>query len=72
MQATQLKDAGCEKTGELERYEITIEANPDRWRGGFAWSVSLGDEEVRCGLEFSRRLAQQNAHKCVTNLRSTN
>ncbi|GGX10714.1 hypothetical protein [Undibacterium macrobrachii] len=53
---------------DLNCYEINVEQNPDRWRGGFVWSVSLGTEELGNGLEFSRRLAQQKADEYMTNL----
>jgi hypothetical protein len=49
-------------------YEITIEPSPDTWRGGFMWSVSLGSEELDCGLEYSRRLAESTANKYVSAL----
>lgn len=49
-------------------YEITIDPNPDTWRGGFIWSVSLRDEELDCGLEYSTRLAESAANKYVSAL----
>ena len=54
-----------EGTTDRGEYEITIEANPDHWRGGFVWSVSFGDEEVGCGLEFTRQIARDVAKKQV-------
>ncbi|WP_212676574.1 hypothetical protein [Undibacterium fentianense] len=52
----------------INSYEITIDPNPDTWRGGFIWSVSLRDEELDCGLEYSRRLAERVANKYVNAL----
>lgn len=49
----------------FDSYEITIDPNPDTWRGGFIWSVSLRDEELECGLEYSRRLAESAANRYV-------
>lgn len=31
---------------EYKGYTITVEPNPDHYRGGFAWSVSLGADEI--------------------------
>jgi hypothetical protein len=53
---------------EINAYEISIEPNADSWRGGFAWSVSLGDQELECGLEVSRRFAERAANKYVKSL----
>ncbi len=54
-----------ERNTQQKEYEITIESNPDHWRGGFVWSVSFGDEEVGCGLEFSHRLAARSANQFI-------
>ncbi len=54
-----------ERNTQQEEYEITIESNPDHWRGGFVWSVSFGDEEVGCGLKFTRKIARDVAKKQV-------
>ncbi|MBC3873101.1 hypothetical protein [Undibacterium flavidum] len=72
MQNTQSQESGHQQAMNFDNYEINIEKNPDRWRGGFVWSVSLGDDEVECGLEFSRRLAEQSANYCVSNLSNIN
>jgi dsRNA-specific ribonuclease len=68
MQTTQLKEEGGKKAKELISYEITIEENPDNWRGGFEWSVSMGDEVIGSGLEFSRKLAEEAANGRVFQL----
>lgn len=33
-------------------YVIYIERNPDRFRGGFEWSVCFDNEEIQSGLAF--------------------
>lgn len=55
----------CEETTQQEEYEITIEANPDHWRGGFVWSVSFGYEEVGCGLSTTRKFADDTARQFI-------
>jgi hypothetical protein len=45
----------------FDDYEIAIEANPDRWRGGLVWAVCFDDEELVSGLEFSHKLAKDVA-----------
>ena len=49
----------------LSGFEITIEPNPDTWRGGFIWSVSLGNQELDCGIERSRRIAENAANAFI-------
>jgi len=46
-------------------FDIFIEPNPDIWRGGFQWSVSIGNEELECGLEFSGSLALEAAKRFI-------
>jgi hypothetical protein len=53
---------------ELGDCEIVVEPNADTYRGGFAWSVSLGDQELECGLEVSRRFAERAANKYAKSL----
>lgn len=51
MKLVQVNDGNRVSESDLGIYEISIEPNADSWRGGFAWSVSLGDQELGCGLE---------------------
>lgn len=37
---------------EVNGFTIYIEDNPDRWRGGFSWSVCKDGIEFDSGLEF--------------------
>lgn len=46
-------------------FDIFVEPNPDSWRGGFQWSVSIDNEELECGLEFSRSLALDTAKRFI-------
>ena len=46
-------------------FDIFVEPNPDNWRGGFQWSVSQGNEELECGLEFSGSLALETARNFI-------
>lgn len=70
MRAIKLKEAGTSQIIEMADCEIHIEANPDTWRGGYVWSVCLGDVELDSGLEFSFCLAQSSAEKCISGLQS--
>lgn len=47
-------------------YVIYIEENPDRYRGGFAWSVSKEDEEITMNLAFSPEDALVGAKLFIT------
>lgn len=45
---------------------IWIEPNPERFRGGYVWSVSRrGQIELDCGLSFTPESAQSDAKKVV-------
>ena len=57
-----------ETATKFDQYEIIIEPNPDHWRGGFAWSVGIDTEELGSGLEFSEKLARQEAQSFIINL----
>lgn len=46
-------------------FDIFVEPNSDNWRGGFQWSVSIDNEELECGLEFSRSLALYAAKRFI-------
>jgi hypothetical protein len=37
----------------FERYQIHIVNNPDRYRGGYEWSVSKDNEMLDSGLAFN-------------------
>lgn len=37
---------------EVNGFTIYIEDNPDRWRGGYSWSVCKNGVELGLGLEF--------------------
>lgn len=65
MRAINSKETDTSQTIEMVEYEIHIEANPDTWRGGYVWSVCLKDVELDSGLEFSLRLAELAAAKCL-------
>jgi hypothetical protein len=68
MKLVQVNDGNRVSESDLAIYEISIEPNADTWRGGFAWTVSLGDQELECGLEASRRFADRAANKYVKSL----
>lgn len=51
-------------------HEIFIEPNPDRYRGGSAWSVSKDDLEIDCGLEPSPAEALAAAYAAIEKLES--
>jgi len=50
------------------QYEIDIQSNPDRWRGGFQWVISKAGFELDCGLAFSENDALQDAQQSITKL----
>ena len=45
--------------------EIYIEPNPDRYRGGFAWSVCRDKNEFDTGLAFTKNDALAEARKAI-------
>jgi len=49
-------------------FMIFIEPNPDRYRGGFEWSVCENNIELECGLDFSVGDALSAAKKSWTTL----
>lgn len=49
-------------------YEIFIEPNPDKYRGGFAWSVSKDECELDCGLAPSMDSAIAESHIAIDKL----
>ena len=48
--------------------EIYIEANPDRYRGGFTWSVCRDENELDTGLAFTKNDALAEARKAIEEL----
>ncbi|WP_019677528.1 hypothetical protein [Arsukibacterium perlucidum] len=46
---------------EVNGFTIYIEENPDRWCGGYIWSVCQGEAEVSSGFEFTIKSALQAA-----------
>ena len=46
---------------EINGFTIYIEDNPDRWRGGYSWSVCKDEVEFDSGLEFNTADALQAA-----------
>jgi hypothetical protein len=44
---------------------IWIEPDPDHFRGGYVWSVSLNQTELDCGLSYSPESARSDAEKVV-------
>lgn len=61
-----------ETATKFDDYEITIEANPDRWRGGYVWSVSFDNEELESGLASSKKFARLEAQSFIINLLGAN
>ena len=55
----------------LKGYEIFIEENPDRYRGGFTWSISKDDNEIDCGTSFELENAISEAHARINALATT-
>ena len=51
----------------LGDYTIYIDENPDRWTGGYFWSVCHNDEEVVSGLDFCILVSRMNAHQIFKN-----
>ncbi len=48
--------------------EIYIEANPDHYRGGFAWSVCRDESELDCGLALTEDEAMAEAQRAIATL----
>ncbi len=51
-------------------YEIYIEKNKDRYRGGFEWFVCKDENELNVGLGFSTNDALTAARKFVDSVRT--
>jgi hypothetical protein len=51
-------------------FNIYIEPNQDQCREGFYWSISRGDEEYDCGLDFEVLQALEAAYKAIEKLTS--
>jgi len=54
---------------EFEGYEIYIEDNPDRYRGGYEWSVCKDDEMLDSDLAFSIESAISEAKDSILALK---
>lgn len=48
--------------------EIYIEANPDHYRGGFAWSLCREENELDCGLALTENEAMAEAQRAIEEL----
>ncbi|MFZ6799325.1 hypothetical protein [Undibacterium sp. Di24W] len=48
--------------------EIYIKANPDHYRGGFAWSVCRDENELDCGLALTENEAMAEAQRAIEEL----
>lgn len=50
---------------EIKGFTIYIEDNPDRWRGGYSWSVCKDRVEFDSGLAFDVADALKQAYSCT-------
>ncbi|MBB5186680.1 hypothetical protein HNQ57_000941 [Zhongshania antarctica] len=50
------------------RFEIHIDANPDRWRGGFQWAITNSGIEFDCGLSFTEEDAVNDAQQRIAEI----
>ncbi|WP_240220705.1 hypothetical protein [Rheinheimera hassiensis] len=48
---------------EVNGFTIYIEDNPDRWRGGYSWSVCKDEVEFDSGLAFDVADALEQAKR---------
>ena len=53
---------------EFQGYEIFIENNPDRYRGGFSWSVCKDNEMWDSGLAVTIENAVSEAQNSIAEL----
>lgn len=51
----------------FQTFEIYIDHNPDRWRGGYVWVVSQNNSELETGLCFAVRDALYSAKAHIMN-----
>lgn len=58
----------CNIEESFQGYEIFIEDNPDKYRGGFMWSISTDDDMWDSGLAFTIEDAMTEAKAAVNNL----
>ena len=56
---------------EYKGYEIYIDKNADRYRGGFIWSVSKSFEELETDLNFTPESCLEDAWKFINELQKT-
>lgn len=52
-------------------YEIFVEENPDKYTGGYTWSISQDDKELDTGLSFDLDSAVSDAQVRINELIST-
>lgn len=53
---------------EVNGYTISIDVNPDRWRGGFVWSVCKDGVELDSGVEFRTETARLQAYNMLSSV----
>lgn len=58
----------CDIEESFQNYEIFIEDNPDKYRGGFIWSISTDDNMWDSGLAFTIEDAITEAKAAVNSL----
>ena len=49
----------------FQTFEIYIDHNPDRWRGGYVWGVCKNGQELSSGLSFGVAEAAEEARESV-------
>lgn len=50
----------------FQTFEIYIDENPDRWRGGYVWVVSKNNQELSSCLSFTASAAVDEAVLIIT------
>ncbi len=50
----------------FQTFEIYIDHDPDRWRGGYVWVVSKNGHELSSGLSFTASAAVDEAVLIIT------
>ncbi|WP_273023114.1 hypothetical protein [Rheinheimera sp.] len=60
------KDITVPYEEEVNGFIIYIEDNPDRWRGGYSWSVCKDDVELDSGSVFDVVDALEQAYSYTT------
>lgn len=65
MQNSYSDDLSVPYEEEINGFTIYIEDNPDRWRGGYSWSVCKGGVVWDEGLTFTIADAMQSANSAI-------